>query len=70
MDSVYIWFGYRCWSKILWSTIRTPAYDLEVKVMDLEIFLPFPYEEIFMPLPYEEWWKGHIVLPVSVRIWR
>ena len=34
---VYIWFDYRCWSKILLSTIHTSAYDLEVKVTNLEI---------------------------------
>ena len=37
MDLVYIRYDYRCWSKILWSTIHTPANDLEVKVTDLEI---------------------------------
>ena len=36
MDLLYIWYDYRYWSKILFSTIPTPAYDLEVKVMDLE----------------------------------
>ena len=28
----------RYWSKILVGTTLTPAYDLEVKVTDLEIF--------------------------------
>ena len=37
MDLVYIWYDYRCWSKILLSTILAPAHDLEVKVMNLEI---------------------------------
>ena len=37
MDLVYIWYNYRWWFKILLSTIHTPAYDLEVKVADLEI---------------------------------
>ena len=37
MDLVYIWFNYRCWSKILLSLIHTPACDLLVKVIDLEI---------------------------------
>ena len=37
MDLVYIWFDYRCWSKILLSPIHTPAYDIEVKVRGLEI---------------------------------
>ena len=33
MHLVYIWYDYRCWSKILLSTLHTPAHDLE----DLEI---------------------------------
>ena len=37
MDLLYIWHDYRYWSKILLGTIPTPAYDLEVKVTDLEI---------------------------------
>ena len=37
MDLVYIWHDYRCWSKILLSTIHTPVHGLEVKVMGLEI---------------------------------
>ena len=37
MALVYIWYNYRCWSKILLSPIHTPAYDLEVKVTDLQI---------------------------------
>ena len=37
MDLVYIWYVYRCWSKILLSCIHTSAYDLEVKTTDLEI---------------------------------
>ena len=28
MDLVYIWYKYRCWSKILLSSIYNPAYDL------------------------------------------
>ena len=35
MDFVYIWYDYRCWPKILWDTIHTPAYDLEFKIYDL-----------------------------------
>ena len=35
MDLLYIWLDYRYWSKILLGT-PTPAYDLEVKVTDLE----------------------------------
>ena len=38
MDFVYIWYDYRCWSKIFLGTINTPAQDLEVKVIDLEKF--------------------------------
>ena len=41
MEFVSIWYGYRCWSKILFGTIPTRAYDLEVKVMDFEIMLKF-----------------------------
>ena len=37
MDLVYIWYDCKYWSKILCSTILTPAYGLEVKVTDLEI---------------------------------
>ena len=39
MDLLYIWYDYKDWSKILFSTIPTTAYDLEVKVMDLEIYV-------------------------------
>ena len=28
MDLVYIWYNYRCWSKILLSPICSPAHDL------------------------------------------
>ena len=34
MDLVYIWYDDRYWSKILFSTIPTPMYDLKVKVTD------------------------------------
>ena len=37
MDLVYILYDNRCWSKLLLSTIHTPANDLEVKVTDLEM---------------------------------
>ena len=37
MDLVYIWYGDRYWSKILFSTIPTPMHDLKVKVTDLEL---------------------------------
>ena len=36
MDLLYIQYDYRYWSKVLFSTIPTPAYDLEVKVTDIE----------------------------------
>ena len=35
MDLVHIWYDYRCWSKLLLSSIHTPAYDLEAKVTNL-----------------------------------
>ena len=34
MDLVFIWYDYKCWSKILLRTIHTPAHDLEANVMD------------------------------------
>ena len=39
MDLIYIWYDFRCWYKILFSSIRVPAHDTEVKVTDLEICL-------------------------------
>ena len=39
MDLVYIWYDYRCWYKILLSAIHSPAYDLEVMLTDLEIYV-------------------------------
>ena len=39
MDSIYISHDYGYWSKILFGPIPTPAYDLEVKVTDLEIYV-------------------------------
>ena len=39
MDLLYIWYGNRYWSKILFGTTPTPGYDLKVKVMDLEIYV-------------------------------
>ena len=41
MDLLYIWHDYRYWSESLFGTIPTPAYDLEVKVSDLEIYVKF-----------------------------
>ena len=42
MDLLYIWHDYKYWSKILFSTIPTPACDLEGKVMDLkDVMLKF-----------------------------
>ena len=37
MDLVYIWYDYRCRSKILLRTIHTHVHYLEAKVTDLEI---------------------------------
>ena len=34
MDLLYIWLDYRYWSIILFGTIPTRAYVLEVKVTD------------------------------------
>ena len=39
MDLLYISDEYRYWSKILFGTSPTPAYDTEVKVTDLEIYV-------------------------------
>ena len=39
MKLVYIGHDYRYWSKILFGTIPTPAYDLEVKVIDWDIYV-------------------------------
>ena len=39
MDLLYIWHDYRYWSKILFSTIPILAYNLEVKVTDLKIYV-------------------------------
>ena len=39
MDLLYIWHDYSYWSKILFGTSRTPVYDLEVKVTDIEIYV-------------------------------
>ena len=39
MDLLYIWHNYRYWSKILFGNILTSAYNLEVKVTDLEIYV-------------------------------
>ena len=39
MDLFNIWHDYRYWFKILFSFIPTVAYDLEVKVTDLEIYV-------------------------------
>ena len=37
MNSVYVRYDDRHWSKILLSTIPTPMHDLKVKVTDLEL---------------------------------
>ena len=39
MDLLYIWHDDRYWAKILFGTIPTPAYDIEVKITDLEIYV-------------------------------
>ena len=39
MDLLYIWHDNRYWSIIFFGTTPTPAYDLEVKVMYLEIYV-------------------------------
>ena len=39
MDLLYIWLDNRCWSKILFGTIHISAYELEVKVTDVEIYV-------------------------------
>ena len=41
MDLLYIWYDNRHWSKILFGTTPTPAYDLKVKITYLEIMLKF-----------------------------
>ena len=38
MDLLHIWHEDRYWSKILFGIIPSPAYDLEFKVTDLEIY--------------------------------
>ena len=39
MELLYICHDYGYWFKILFGTIPSPAYDLEVKVTDLEIYV-------------------------------
>ena len=39
MDLLYIWYDNRYWSKILFGTTPNLAYDLKVKVTDLEIYV-------------------------------
>ena len=39
MELLYIWHDYRYWFKILFGTIPIPAYDLEFKVTDSEIYV-------------------------------
>ena len=39
MDLLYIWNDDRFWSKILFGTNPYPAYDLKVKIADLEIYV-------------------------------
>ena len=37
MDLVYIWYDDRYRSKVLFSNTYNQAYELQVKVMDLEL---------------------------------
>ena len=37
MDLLYIWYDNRYWSKILFETTLTPAFDLKVKVTEIYI---------------------------------
>ena len=39
MDLLYIWYDNRYWSKILFGTTPSPAYDQKVKVTNLEIYV-------------------------------
>ena len=39
MDLLYNWYEYRCWSKILFGTIPTPANNLEVRGHRLRNFM-------------------------------
>ena len=39
MNLQYICYDKSYWSKILFGTTPTPAYDLKVKVTDLEIYV-------------------------------
>ena len=39
MNLQYICYDNSYWSKILFGTTPTPAYDLKVKVTDLEIYV-------------------------------
>ena len=48
MDLLYILHDYRYWSKILFGTIPTPAYDIEVKVTDLEIYVKVLYQDLLI----------------------
>ena len=47
MNLFYIWHDYRYWPKVLFGTIPTPAYDLEVKVTNLEIYVKV-WRQIFL----------------------
>ena len=44
MELLYIWHDCRYWPKILIGTIPTPAYDLEVKILDLDIYVKVLYQ--------------------------
>ena len=39
MHLLYIWYDNKYWFKILFGTTPTPAFDLKVKVTDLEMYV-------------------------------
>ena len=41
LDLIYIWYDDRYWSKVLFTTIPTPACDLKVKVTTVGNFSKF-----------------------------
>ena len=58
MDLVHVWFDDKYWSKISYSTIRTPVHDLKVKVMDLDFFLYISFTLKFLgPRYFQTLWS-------------
>ena len=61
------------WSFVQMFLISTPniCFYAEKKNIDLDVPLIWSCVRccccFFMPLPFKEWWKGHIVLSLSVR---